>query len=314
MSNELDLPLLPSADQIRRRQFATIRRGYDPDQVHDYLNQVATQVETLEKGLRDARVEAGSKPGRSQMSPGEALAAQMASAPPSAPPAQIPAALTSPAHPQSTDDAYERLAKRFTGLIRSADEEATRILAGAKADAARITEEARSEADRIRVDAQARAEEARQQGSETLVKAREEADRILGGLSQRRETLVTQMQDMQSRLLSVASDLEVAMKERSSPASSQASPLASSQASPLASSGAPARVERPAGEPAERPAPPFERRERSPEARPLASGETDDDVVDPRYEDLWTSPGKSVDIPDLAPIDLDFDDESRDKD
>ena len=26
--SDLDLPLLPSADQIRRRQFATVRRGY----------------------------------------------------------------------------------------------------------------------------------------------------------------------------------------------------------------------------------------------------------------------------------------------
>src|SRR4051794_28759618 len=212
MSNEPDLPLLPSADQIRRRQFATIRRGYDPDQVHDYLNQVATQVETLEKGLRDARIEAGTKAARSQMSPGEALAAQMAATPTTPPPpAQLPAALASPAQSQTIDDAYDRLAKRFTGLIRSADEEATRIVAEAKADAARITEEARTEADRIRVDAQARAEEARQQGTETLVKAREEAERILGGLSQRRETLVSQMQDMQSRLLSVAQDLEGAM-------------------------------------------------------------------------------------------------------
>jgi DivIVA domain-containing protein len=300
MSNELDLPLLPSADQIRRRQFATIRRGYDPDQVHDYLNQVATQVETLEKGVRDARIEAGSKTTRSQMSPGEALAAQMAAAPPTAPP-QIPAALTSPAQPQTTDDAYERLAKRFTGLIRSADEEATRILAEAKADAARVTEEARSEADRIRVDAQARAEEARQQGTETLAKAREEAERILGGLSQRRETLVSQMQDMQSRLLSVASDLETAMHERTAASSASAEAAATEAGT------------RSASELAARPASPLERREDSPEARKLASGGTDDDVVDPRYEDLWTSPGKAVDIPDLAPIDLDFDDEARDK-
>jgi hypothetical protein len=38
----------------------------------------------------------------------------------------------------------------------------------------------------------------------------------------------------------------------------------------------------------------------------------DDDVVDPRYEDLWASEPATVDIPDLAPIDVDFDDEARD--
>ena len=59
-STELDLPLLPSAEQIRRREFATIRRGYDPEQVRDYLRQVAAQVETLERQVREARLEAES--------------------------------------------------------------------------------------------------------------------------------------------------------------------------------------------------------------------------------------------------------------
>jgi hypothetical protein len=135
------------------------------------------------------------------------------------------------------------------------------------------------------------------------VKAREEADRILGGLSQRRETLMSQMQDMQTRLLSVASDLESAMKERGS---SPASPETASAEPPPPAPASPAPA-------FQRPASPFEPHEGSPEARKLGSGETDDEIVDPRYEDLWTSPGKSVDIPDLAPIDLDFDDEARDK-
>ena len=58
MKNDLDLPLLPSAEQIRRREFATVRRGYDPDQVREYLQGVAGQVETLERELRDQRKEA----------------------------------------------------------------------------------------------------------------------------------------------------------------------------------------------------------------------------------------------------------------
>ena len=57
MTNELDLPLLPSAEQIRRREFATVRRGYDPDQVREYLQGVAGQVETLERELRGPRKE-----------------------------------------------------------------------------------------------------------------------------------------------------------------------------------------------------------------------------------------------------------------
>jgi hypothetical protein len=31
-------------------------------------------------------------------------------------------------------------------------------------------------------------------------------------------------------------------------------------------------------------------------------------TVDPRYEDLWVTKDASIDLPDLASIDLDFDD------
>jgi len=39
-ATELDVPVLFSSDQIRRREFVTIRRGYDPHQVRDYLDQL----------------------------------------------------------------------------------------------------------------------------------------------------------------------------------------------------------------------------------------------------------------------------------
>ena len=183
-STELDLPLLPSAEQIRRREFATIRRGYDPDQVRDYLQQIATQVETLEAALREARLELASAD-----------------------------RVVTVAEPEPQEDAYERLANRIAELIRSADSEADRIVADAKAEATRSVSEARTDADRIRVDAQARAEEARQSGNEVLEKARIEAERVLSGLSARRETLVTQLHAMQEKLLGVAADLENAIDE-----------------------------------------------------------------------------------------------------
>ena len=191
--SDLDLPLLPSAEQIKRREFATVRRGYDPDQVRDYLQQVATQVETLEKGVREARMDAEHRAARTTgpMTP-------IAEAAPTEATAAAP-----------TDDMYERLAKRFAGVIAGADREATKVLDEAKAEAARVLEQARAEADRIRLDAQARAEEARQQGSEALAKAKEEADRILGSLAERRETLVNQMQEMQTTLLNVAQGLAI---------------------------------------------------------------------------------------------------------
>ncbi len=270
MTSDLDLPLLPSADQIRRREFATIRRGYDPDQVREYLKQVANQVETLEKGLREARMEASARTGAAPESPGEVLAAKMGEpgiSPIGKASISAPAAAIAPEPPAApASDGYERLAKRFEAMIRVADTEATKVVTEAKNDAGRIMEEARTDADHVRVDAQARAEEARQQGVRTLRSAREEADSILGGLSDRRETLVTQMQEMQSRLLNVARDLEAAVIGRAG------------------ADGAPSGDDAP-------------------------DAIIDETAPDPRYEKLW-APGddRTVDIPDLATID-DIDDD-----
>jgi DivIVA domain-containing protein len=261
---DLDLPLLPSAEQIRRREFATIRRGYDPDQVRDYLHQVAAQVETLEREVRDAKL------GRAKIDQVTGAAAEQAT----------PTMTSSEEAARGSDDAYDALAKRFSTLIATADKEAQKILGDAKAEATRLMDQARSEADRIRVDAQARAEEARQQGSEALVRAREEADRLLSSLSQRRDSLVDQMHQMRTRLLAVAHELEAEMGD-----ADEAGTVESALA-PSTFSSAP-----------------------SPAAH-------DDAPVDPRYEDLWvsSSPSESVDIPDLASIDLDVDDEGRSRD
>jgi DivIVA domain-containing protein len=266
MKNDLDMPLLPSAEQIRRREFATVRRGYDPDQVREYLQGVAGQVETLERELRDQRKEAKAQ---RPPTPGESLAAAVTAGQVMTP--VTPATTPPPTPPQ---DPYETIAKRFAGVLESADKEATAALAEAKAEADRVLQEARSEADRIKLDAQGRAEQAKQQGTDSLAEAKREAERILGSLSERREVLVTQMHDMQSKLMSVAKELEASI------------------AAPEGSEGSEG------GDPA---------------PAPGESG-TSDDVVDPRYEDMWAVPKgkKMVDIPDLAALDVDFEDEHRD--
>ena len=263
-TSDLDLPLLPSAEQIRRREFASVRRGYDPDQVRDYLTGVATQVETLERELREARLTAETT---------EAAPAPQVAAP--------------------TADPYEELGKRIAGLVATADQEAIRLVDEAKTDSSRILQEARTEADRIRTDAQSHAEEVRQQAADALAAAEAKADAILAGMSERREALVTQLQSMQSRLLNVAKELDVTIEDGG--------------ASAAASVSATSAAVRPRTD-----------------AAAVAEGDDLADLVDPRYEDLWVSAGGdadvapaddadpeedigSVDIPDLASIELDFD-------
>ena len=293
-TSDLDLPLLPSAEQIRRREFATLRRGYDPDQVRDYLEAVAVQVETLEKDLKEARRQL------------EAKAAEPAVATPAAP----------------AGDPYDRISKRFAGLLATADREASRIVDEAKTEADRVVIEAKTQADRIRTDAQSRAEQDRQEGQEVMESARDEADRILAGLGARRDLLVGQLQEMQSRLLSVAKDLEVVVE---SPPGEDAGTMAG-RSGPMDADAdeVDASIEHMA-----------EAIETSDEAQVVTGSAADDELVDPRYEDLWVSGEESaptvrevdldqlftggeegddasVDIPDLASIELDLDEDRPD--
>jgi DivIVA domain-containing protein len=259
-TSDLDMPLLPSAEQIRRREFATVRRGYDPQQVRAYLTSIANQVGTLERELSQLRLESGAAAARAEA------------------PAQEPEA-GSTSGTATTGDAYDALSKRFATLIEMADREAERILENARSEAQIAVDEARSEADRIRVDAQARAEEARQEGSELLDRARTESDRVLSSLAGRRRTLLAQLEEMRTTLLAVAGDLSAPIEEAAR-ADAEDADIAGS--SPTAE-GAGADAFRPE-QGAEAPTP-----------------------VDPRYEDLWVSTD-SMELPDLASIDLDFDD------
>ena len=250
-SSDLDMPLLPSAEQIRRREFATVRRGYDPQQVRAYLTSIANQVGTLEHELSQFRLEAGS------------AAARTGSV----------HVMAAPAEPTTQADPYDALSKRFATLIEMADQEAEHILSNARDEAQRAVDEARSEADRIRVDAQARAEETRQESTDLLNHARQESDRVLSGLADRRSGLMTQLDEMRTTLLAVAEDL--------------AEPLEVAEHMDVENDLD--HEETADGEGAD--------------ADPSA-----DAAVDPRYEDLWVSQETSIELPDLASIDLDFDD------
>jgi DivIVA domain-containing protein len=249
-TSDLDMPLLPSSEQIRRREFATVRRGYDPQQVRMYLTSIADQVETLERELSQLRMETDA-----------AVARREAAAEPA------PAG-------DETDDPYDALSKRFANLIEIADQEAARTIEDARREAAHALEEARSEADRIRVDAQAHAEEARQEGSDLLERARIESERVLAGLADRRQALLDQLQEMRTTLLAAADELALPLEDAEAHADDGV-------ADDGVADGA-IRAE-------------------------LEAGSQPDAIVDPRYEDLWVSP-ESVELPDLAAIDLDFDD------
>ena len=186
--SDQDMPLRPIAEQIRKRDFGTVRRGYDPQEVRAYLSSIATQVEALERELSKLRLEVASAAARSE---------QMAEA-----------AIASPA-----EDPYDALSKRFAHLIEMADQEAEKILADARSEASRAISQAATDADRIRVDAQSHAEATRQEVAELRERATTESDRVLSDLAERRRSLVTQLEEMRTKLIAVAEDLAVPVDE-----------------------------------------------------------------------------------------------------
>jgi len=109
--------LVTGAEQIRQREFATVRRGYDPDQVRAYLGSLAARVDELERALAESRARIG----------------ELGSAPPTSEP-----------------NPYERLSERFAGVLASADTEARQVVDEAKSEAARIRSEAQAQAEDLR--------------------------------------------------------------------------------------------------------------------------------------------------------------------
>ena len=284
------LPPPPNAEQIRRREFATVRRGYDPEQVRTYLSSIADQTELLEQELNRARLELTSAATRSPQ------ADPLAASPP-APPAEDP---------------YEALSKRFAGLIETADQEAVKILDNAKSEARQALAEARSEADRIRVDAQAHAEEGRQEVADLLERATTEADRVLSTLSERRRSLTAHLQEMRAKLISMAEDLKIPLEEaereekREVKEETEVAEVADEAAAPPADrqkERVPLKKEKSIEIP--------EEAETSVEAESAGETETSGEAEDSPYEGLWVKKEEPLQIPDLASLDLHT--EERDK-
>ena len=172
------------------------------------------------------------------------------------------------------EDPYDALSKRFATLIEMADQEAEKILENARSEATQTLGQAAREADHVRVSAEAFAEETRQEIADLLGRAKTESSRMLSGLAERRRNLVTQLEDMRGKLVAVAEDLAVSIEEA-------------------------VRVDADDTE--------LAYKSGDDQAESSVEAET---VVDSRYEDLW---GKKdpLQIPDLAPIDLDL--EERDE-
>src|SRR6266536_3891624 len=157
MSIFMDVTGSWDADSIRTRDFATVRKGYDRDQVRAYLGQLSRWIEDLQDQLADARAAEAELGAPAAVEPGRDAGG-------------------------SDADPYEALGSHVADLLRTTEDHAKRVREEADDTAEKILEEARQESDRVRRLAQEESESVRNtaeaHAEATRLSAQEKADRV----------------------------------------------------------------------------------------------------------------------------------------
>jgi cell division septum initiation protein DivIVA len=189
--------------------FDTVRRGFAPDQVAEYLQRVTTLVLSLEARLSEMTSELL----ETKRERDEARAALEASA------AQGPN--------DGASDRVTELVRTFdhevSGLLRDAEieaerlrsdvrMEADRILAFAREEAKRLIGEANDEADRIRGDARKLERESQIRAGRLIIEAREEADRAESHLGSVRGRMLDTFRDIRERTITALGEVEAVIE------------------------------------------------------------------------------------------------------
>src|SRR4029450_9084356 len=232
-------------------QFDTVRRGYAPDQVAEYLQRVAALVLSLEAQLSETTSELlETKRERDDARAG--LEASGAGDP-----------------NDGASDRVTELVQTFdhqvSGLLRDAEIEAERvqsdvrmevgrILAQAREEAKRVLAEADAEADRIRTDARMLERESQIRAGRRVLEAQEEADRAESHLATVRGRMLETFGDIRERTITALGEVEAGIESggtadrvgRGGEAASRAARAATGSAVAAAAGG-------PAGPPPRRP-------------------------------------------------------------
>lgn len=176
---EPDLSSSETVSRIRQPTFGTVFRGYDPNQVLEYLSGVAEHVEALESQM--AKLELELREARQQ-----ATAAQG----------------------PGSQDPYDAISARVADLVRTFDQDVEKLRAEAEAEVDRLLAEAKADAERVRLEAQGKADEVRGRAERTLRDARREAEQVVSDLTARRDALLDQLRGIRDRMLDNVGALE----------------------------------------------------------------------------------------------------------
>lgn len=202
------------SDDHPESDFDTVRRGFAPDQVAEYLKRVATSVLSLESRLEETRAELL----ETRRERDSAIAALETSAGPD------PYATVS----QRVTELVRGFDDQVGGLLRDAEVEAERVLSEVRTEAGRILmqareeadrtiAEARAEAERTRADAQTMEQESRARAARLMYEARQQTDRAEKDLGALRESVLETFRDIRDRTVSALGEVEAVIERKASP-------------------------------------------------------------------------------------------------
>lgn len=176
-----------SPQRVRSAQFTTVRRGLDPHEVAEFLNEVADEIEQAQNRAAAMEARARAAVARVQeLSERSQRAAPGGSAPPPPPPV----------------DQTETISRTLRLAQKTADE----AIAEARYDADRLRREAKAEAERMIHDAKADA-------VAVGIESRNEIEREVSALGDRRKALVKDVDGLERFLIEQRGRLREAATE-----------------------------------------------------------------------------------------------------
>lgn len=189
-------------DQILRRSFSSVRKGFDPVEVQKYLLELATELKAAAERERDLRHRLDSA--EKQVAELTELAPSRLTSLVGEETARVLAAANAAAQ-----DIRTRAEENVARLVREAQDEASELRRLAETALERETAKAQEAAEAVgrkadevlqqaRVDADAEMEAGRQRGREMVTEAQRVRERMLRDLARRRKLLRQQIEQLQA--------------------------------------------------------------------------------------------------------------------
>lgn len=161
--------------------FDVVRRGYDPDQVLRRLRELGDRIRDLESGMQDGEI-------------------------------RLPDAPAAPEDSTPTDPLVG-VAEHIRGLVEAFDREIGRQRRTAELEATVVVAEARTEAAQARLDARAAEEGALAEAERLLRAAREEAETMRRDALTLRESTLIELREIRDRMRTSLFELESGLPE-----------------------------------------------------------------------------------------------------